>query len=109
MKAILINVNERTITEVEVSKKNTLQDWYKLMGVELVTTACYLDNGDSILVDDEGLLKENKYFTYNGEVYAGNGLVVGTKDDGESCSCKTNIAVIENTVEFYDKPVMFYL
>jgi hypothetical protein len=91
MKAILIDSINKTVTEVEVSKANTLQDWYKLLNCDTVEVACYLNSKeDSILVDEEFMLKPmaptDPWFYYEGapQPYGGNGLITGVNSKGDS-------------------------
>jgi hypothetical protein len=99
MRAILINSTDRTITEVDVPKKGTLQAWYKLMNVELVKVVKSF-GCDMLLVDEEGLMKENTLFAFDGQMLAGNGLVVGTTKAGGNKDCKSTIEQIKNRVKF---------
>ena len=101
MKAILIDVENQTIKEVEVtkdSKGSNLQSMYKHIQCDCFTTVVYNENND-IFVDDEGLLKLtplSKFFLYKGypQPIAGNGLIVGiNNDNGESTD--TNLSVDE--------------
>jgi hypothetical protein len=106
MKAILIDVKNKTISMVEVDDKNVLKDWYRLMGCGMVEVAHYIDNHDSILVDEEGLLSltgDTKFFTIEGghQPFAGNGLVVGVDDEGEGVSPNVSVEEIQRKVKFH--------
>lgn len=104
MHAVLINAKDKTVTNVEVSETNTLKNWYKLLGCQMVEVATYLDNErDSILVDEEGLLSidgNSKFFTFDGNKYAGNGLIVGVDIEGNSVSCITTADEVKDRIEF---------
>lgn len=108
MRAILINPTLKTVEEVEVKPSpDTLHHWYELLGVDLVTVGLYLDDHDSIIVDDEGLLKSpEQFFFYKGghQPFAGNGLVVGVDEEGESVSANITLQEVRNNVMFMDKP-----
>lgn len=90
MKAILIDVKNQTVTDVMYDGNNSLNEWYRLMGCEMVETAMDIPNKDgdenianTVLVDEEGLLnvdESTKFFTIKGghQPFAGNGLIVGT-------------------------------
>jgi hypothetical protein len=106
MKAILIDSKNETVTEVEISNENSLQDWYKKLGCQMVEVAHYFDEHDSIMVDEEGLLSmdsDTKFFTVVGghQPFAGNGLVVGVDDEGESVDCNKGVDEIKSLVKFF--------
>ena len=105
MKAILINAVDRTVVEVQVTKTNTLADWYKLLCVEMVEIAHYLTEHDQLIVDEEGLLKDVTVgFDFRGcgqDFLAGNGLIVGTDEDGEAVDCDATVEEIKDKVRFY--------
>lgn len=93
MKAIFIDAKNKKVSDIEISDENTLQQWYKIIGCDLVEIATYINGkGDSLLVDEEGLFKvegaDYPYFTYEGahQPFAGNGLIVGEDEDGNSTS-----------------------
>ena len=103
MKAILIDVKKRDIREVEVSG---LQDWYKEIGCELVTTALNLNESDSIMVDDEGLFfidNDSSFFSVKGghQPFIGNGLVVGCEDNGESTEPCVTVDDLKKIIKFH--------
>lgn len=105
MKAILINVNDKTISNVETTEP-TLQSWYKLIGCDLVAVGVNLDDHDSIMVDDEGLLtltEKSNFFTFEGahQPFAGNGLIVGVDEEGETIPPNITVAEVFRKVEFY--------
>ena len=59
MKAILINVHDETVQQVEVDDDNVLKSWYKLLICTMVQVAHYFNEKDSIMVDEEGLFTMN--------------------------------------------------
>ena len=76
MKALLINSTERTVTTVDYADYRDIQ---RYVGGPFAG-ACVFDNGDALLVDDEGLYKDHEhYFFVNGmaQPLAGNGLLTG--------------------------------
>jgi hypothetical protein len=97
MKAILIDSKNKTVSEITIDPLNAealLEEWYKHIDCELVQVAHYISDHDSILVDEEGLLKNpTHFFTYNGahQNFAGNGLIVGRDNKGECVSCKITL------------------
>jgi len=104
MKAILINSIERTVTELTLDgRANMLQQWYKAMNVELVQVGHYINEHDSVLVDEEGLLKQPEhFFEYDGahQPFAGNGLVVGVDEEGETVGCDISLEEVTAKVTF---------
>lgn len=88
----LINSLDRTITRVPYD--GDYKSIYALIGCDLFDVV-RMKNGDAIYVDDEGLLKEDEnlgWFTLKGASFAlrGNGLVLGTDEDGDSVSPATD-------------------
>lgn len=102
MKAIKINSKNKTIEQVEV------KDWRDispLIGCGTFTVAMVLENEDTIYVDDEGLLtlgRDSTFFEFEGghQPFAGNGLILGCDEEGESCDVKASIEEIKNKVKF---------
>ena len=102
-KAILINVVERTVTEIFV---DGLDDMYAAMNVDLVTIATGIDDVNDIFVDDEGLLKgPEHFFFYEGahQPFAGNGLVLGKDEEGESISTTLTLEEVTSKVQFLNR------
>ena len=96
VRAIHINVVNRTVTEVEIEP--TLSKYYELLGCDCYTLATRYDNGDGVLVDDEGLLKpQHTFFTVRGghQPFAGNGIVLGTTRNGNETHVKSSIADLD--------------
>lgn len=107
MKAVLIDAKNKTVTDVDVPKIGTLNAWYDLLNCRTVEVACYLNNTDSILVDEEGLLGEltpdTPCFTYEGapQPYVGSGLITGVKSSsGASISAKLTAADVKGKIKF---------
>lgn len=104
MKAILISVHNQSVTQIEI--EDGLDSIYKAIGCDTIEAvhSYILQGGDIIYVDEEGLLKDEPgpFFVLNGfhQPLAGNGLVLGTDEEGDSCDAETPIAVIMDAVEF---------
>tara|TARA_B100000780_G_C20719638_1_gene286035 strand:+ start:72 stop:419 length:348 start_codon:yes stop_codon:yes gene_type:complete len=98
MKAILINPFNQTIKEAVYT--GDFKEIYDL--VECRTFDCvYLDNVEVLYVDDEGLLQgDTKYFSINGKVLAGKGLVLGTDADGETIETGLTLQMVKDMVEW---------
>ena len=90
------------MTEVEV--KGDYKAIYPLLGVAVDCFTCVgIEQDDSIYVDDEGLLKPQiNFFLYEGynQPLAGNGLVLGTDEEGESVDPKNTLKFIRSKVTF---------
>ena len=102
MKAILINATERSVKEVEIN--GDLQSWYSSIDCDMVEVACYLPSSNLLLVDEEGLLKQkSEFFSYDKSIFAGNGLIVGTNDDGDTSDATLDLNDVSIKVKFYDR------
>lgn len=116
-KAILINVKEKTITEVEIAEEG-IADIYKHLGC-----GCFdvvgIGEDSSCYIDDEGLVKDayidkdgtkhNMHgFSINkGVILIGNGLVLGCNpEDGDNADSPLTIEQVTELVTFveYDAP-----
>jgi|TARA_R100000935_G_C2787784_1_gene144557 SAM-dependent methyltransferase len=98
MKAILINPKEQTIKEVEY--KGDFKEIYSL--VDCNTFDCvYLDNVEVLYVDDEGLyVTDNRFFSINSRVLAGNGLLLGSDAEGETIGTGLTLQMVKDMVEW---------
>ena len=93
VKALLINPEKETITEIELEYGDKmLQELYRVIGcdsVEAMRSSLLMDGrlkSDDVWIDDEGLLKEQKHFwslPYYSQWIAGNGVIMDTDEDGE--------------------------
>lgn len=104
MKAILIDSKNREVKQIEIGKG--IDEMYKVLECECFTIATYLPNEDAIFVDDEGLMNgTDMFFTYEGahQPFAGNGLIMGCDDMGESEDCKVDLTEVKNKVKFFDR------
>lgn len=102
MKAYFIDSENRTITETEI------KNWQEIspkIGCELFTIVG-MENSDSLYVDDEGLLKpQNNFFLYSEypQPLAGNGIVLGTNDEGESVEPKISLDELKSKITFMNR------
>jgi len=64
------------------------------LGCDTFTTGGYLENGDVLFVDDEGMLKGPTHFFrikgLNDQPLAGRGVVLGSDGEGGSADVKTS-------------------
>ena len=105
IKAILINSQNKTITEVEIEQGN-IQQIYSLLNVN--TFECVdIDGTNTIYCDEEFWLNETpemNFFHYNGThtQIGGNGLIMGTDfETGESISPTLTLDEVCENVLFY--------
>lgn len=106
MKAILIDVHSQTIKEVEIEKNASVNigHIYEHLKCDCFTSVGIDENND-IFVDDEGLLKLtplSKFFLYKGypQPLAGNGLIVGIDEEGDSVEPTLTIQQVAENVIF---------
>lgn len=105
MKAYLINPTKNEITEVK--HNGDYKSIYPLIDAQTFDVARVEPNGDSVYIDDEGLLHltaSSRFFTYEGfhSPLAGKGLVLGLNQrTGKSVSVKTPIETVRAKVKFY--------
>lgn len=95
MRAILINPEDRTVTEVNYS--GNYEQIYELIGCSTFTVI-YVGLGDddteALFIDDEGLLHEPKplfkWASYP-QPLAGRGLILGENDEGDCVATKMTL------------------
>jgi hypothetical protein len=104
-KAILIDVANRTVTETTIGNYT---DIYHAIGdgCRCFTVPVEFENLDALYVDDEGLLNDTPKgcFMMKGWDYpiVGNGVILGTDEEGESIDHKSDIDEIRSQVKFGD-------
>jgi len=101
VRGILINSQTETITEVYVNGDYT--EIYRIINVDLFTVVNLDNKGNALFVDDEGLLKNPEFFfKWDGyhQPLAGNGLILGTDDEGESVSTTLTLEEVKARVTF---------
>jgi hypothetical protein len=107
MRAILINPEDQTVTEIDIEKG--LPAIYAQIGNNCSTFECPFTypNGDTIYCDEEGLYHENiGGFMYDGwaSPIVGRALVIGQNPNtGNSIDAKSHINAIEFDLDFIPK------
>lgn len=99
MKVIIINTQERKIEEKEI--EGTLEDFQAVVGGYI--TAVNITDTDCFYVNDEGLFDPTlEWFEFKGahQPFKGNGVVVGTDEEGETISPAITIDEIKEAVSF---------
>lgn len=112
MKAIFINSKEKKIEEISIDIKGTFKKAYKIIDCKMIEQiSCIYKNRDSLLIDEEGRLKDKGLFKNEGfeistdkglfEIY-GNALIVNLGDylSEEYCDVKTTINTLHEKVKF---------
>lgn len=101
--AILINPFKASCTSVEIERgDNELKQIYALLECSTIETASpeFGERGDRIIVDEEGLFKEDQAFFYAGGMrFAGKALYVGSRG-GLFASPGINIEEVTRQVTF---------
>ena len=100
MRAILIDPEAKTITEVQYD--GNYKSIYKLIDCETFTFVG-IDGENVIFVDDEGLFKEPKhFFIWKGypQPLSGKGLILDTDDEGDSIATDLPIDYVKSQVKF---------
>jgi hypothetical protein len=105
IKAILIDSTAQEVREIEI--ENKLEAYYAAIGCNTID-AVYpgeLEGRDVVYVDDNGLLDGPQHFFHLAGFptpLAGNGLVIGTDDEGESVDAATPVDQVRQGVMFKD-------
>lgn len=98
IKGILIDVENQVVREVTF--KNKLEEYYRLLKCDLITAPSFDENHD-IIADDEGLLKPNNFFQYEEIELAGNCMIVGVTESGNWKSHSLNFEEIKSKITFH--------
>lgn len=105
MQAHLIDPANQSVTTVELpDSKDRLTAIYRHLQCDTFDVAT-LPNGDTIYVDDEGLLRPLQHFiAIRGmpEPFAGRGLVMGTDSRGHSINPTISLAELTRRVKFIE-------
>ena len=103
-KAIKIDVDNQTISQVEI---NGLEDLQKIVEGRIEAVQ-YLGNGDVCFGNEEGLFcfgdQPKGWFHIEGayQPTKGNGVIVGSTKEGESVEPKITVEEVESITEFED-------
>lgn len=99
MRAILINPENQTVTEIQIS--DDYREIYKALGCETFTAPVVYNNEDVLYCDDEGLFVPQKGGVIMDDwayPILGKMLVIGCDDEGNSVDAKS-------TIEFFTKKI----
>jgi len=107
VRAIRIDSNSGKIEVIDIDGKlQAIKAAIRCQWIEAVRPSILLGE-DILYVDEEGLLHgENLFFKIAGfaQAIAGNGLILGTDEEGDSADCETPIGLVSQCVEFLLKP-----
>ena len=109
MKAILIDVVNREIKEIDINNENEahiLVDLYKIIGCEMVE-AVDVNENHTIFVDEEGLLTlrtDSQFFQWgDNDPLVGNGVIVGIDlETGNVIPCTMEVEDVKEMVTFWN-------
>jgi hypothetical protein len=101
MKAIFIDAKNRKVSINE--NKGQLEDKYLILNVNMVEIGRYWDNGDTLWVDEEGLINGTEYgFQLDGIEYMGNGLIYGTNRENPELDASAVTPLDKIKVTFFE-------
>jgi len=108
MKAILINPQQESVRNI--SYDGDYKSIYRIIQCTMFEAVYPFDNGDTLWIDEEGLLKESNY-AFNlkadnpkfNQTIMGSALILGTDAEGESIECKSKVLDIAKRVNFQGK------
>lgn len=105
MRAILINPEDRSITEINIDKG--IHAIYNTIDCDTFSAPVTYENGDTIYCDDEGLFKPmigGIYMINWAHILFGKVLVIGCDiETGESKDVETSIDFFENHIIWINK------
>jgi hypothetical protein len=103
MRAIIINSEDRTITESDID--GSLKSLQQIVG-GLIEPVCQgLDDNHHCYVNDEGLLDNPQYFFMfrdGHQPLAGHGIILSSTDDGGEAPCTLSLDWVRERVTFMD-------
>ncbi len=110
MRAIQIDTKNKTVKEVDY--KGGLESIYAYVNCKTVDR--FYINEDCCYIDDEGLFNSpDLEFIFNGQVYCGNGLIVGTGSQGEDIEPSLSLDEAKRLISFptliHEKWMMTFL
>jgi hypothetical protein len=108
MKALFIDPTDETIRFI--SYDGDYKSIYRILGCRTFEAVYPFDNGDTLWIDEEGLLKDSN-FAFNiradnpkfNQTIMGKALVLGTDAEGESIECKTTLEDLKSKINFQGK------
>ena len=103
MRAIIINAQDRTISETDIDAGlDTLQ---QIVGGMIEPVSQGLDGHHHCYVNEEGLMEDPQhFFMFEGghQPLAGNGVILAETDDGDEAPCTLPVDWVKERVRFMD-------
>ena len=103
MRTLVINAADRLVIEADTDGKlATLQ---KIVGGSIEAVYAGLDDAHHCYVNEEGLFGQPRhFFMFDGRAppLAGNGVILGTTEDGHEAACTLSLEWIREHVIFMD-------
>jgi hypothetical protein len=103
MRAIIINAQDRTITETDID--GSLKSLQQIVGGLIEPVYQGLDDDHHCYIDEEGLLDNPPHFfmfTDGHQPLAGNGVILSSTDDGGEAPCTLSLDWVRERVTFMD-------
>jgi hypothetical protein len=102
MRAILIDGEQRSVTEVDFD--GTLEGIYKLTDTTVIEAVPFGPKGDHVYVDEEGLFKpfEIRWTVPGIPTLVGKGLVVNQDSFGDEAPAKVDTDWIKDNIQFFN-------
>jgi Domain of unknown function (DUF3846) len=103
MRAIIINAQDRSITEAEID--GSLKSLQQIVGGMIEPVTQGLDDNHHCYVNEEGLLDHPQHFFMfeaGHQPLAGNGVILAETDDGDEAPCTLSLDRVKERVQFMD-------
>ncbi len=103
MRAIIINAQDRTVTETEID--GSLKSLQRIVGGLIASVHDGLDDNHHCYVNDEGLLHNPQHFFMfkdGHQPLADNGVILASTEDGDEAACNLPLDWIKERVTFMD-------
>ena len=100
MKAIFIDAKNQQVSIIDT--KAQLEDKYLLLNVNMVEIGKYYENGDTLWVDEEGLINGTDFgFQLDGVDFMGNGLILGTNRENPELDASAVTPLEKLKIKFF--------
>jgi len=85
-----------------IDTKAQLEDKYLLLNVNMVEIGKYYENGDTLWVDEEGLINGTDFgFQLDGVDFMGNGLILGTNRENPELDASAVTPLDKLKIKFF--------
>lgn len=105
IRGIFIDATAKTITEIQVVDDGGSKTIAKLLRCQWIERV-RATNRDDLWIDEEGMLtcpNPQGYINLNGNIFAGNGLILGHDEAGELCGTQLELDLVIKTTTFPDR------